>query len=39
LSIPRNLSAAVENIAAYAVDDLARFTVEEVADIGIRKKV
>ena len=26
-------------IAAYAVDDLARFTVEEVADIGIRKKV
>ena len=39
LSIPRNLSAAVENIAAYTIDDLARFTVEEVADIGIRKKV
>lgn len=39
LSITRNLSAAVENIAVYTVDDLARFTVEEVADIGIRKKV
>lgn len=36
---PRNLSAAVENIAAYTVDDLSRFTMEEVADIGIRKKV
>ena len=39
ISIPKNLSNEVENVAAYTVDDLSRFTVEQVAEIGLRKKV
>lgn len=39
ISIPRNLDSAAKNIAEYTVADLARFTAEQVAAIGLRKVV
>ena len=38
ISIPKNLSSKVENIANYTMEELSRFTVEQVAEIGLRKR-
>ena len=38
ISIPKNLSSKVENIAHYTMEELSRFTVEQVAEIGLRKR-
>lgn len=39
ISIPKNVSSDVKNIAGYTVEELARFAVWQMAEIGLRKVV